>query len=109
MEIWTAFSSTFPLPSFASMFKKTTEVVVFRNQMCSIFSELVDYFGSLLWTGAIYAVANGLFTDIFSRRLNRPFMEAKIIVVSVLILFYHILGLGTVHFLLSVKLPMLLL
>ena len=54
---------------------------------------LVDLFGGLLWTGAMYSVASGLFTDFISSRMKRPAMEAKVVIVCFLIILDQISGL----------------
>ena len=56
-------------------------------------SVLVDLFGGLLWTGAIYSVVSGLLTDFISSRMKRPAMEAKVVIVCFLIILDQISGL----------------
>ena len=55
---------------------------------------IVDSFGSLLWTGAIYSVSSGFVIDYISSRLNRPLMEAKTIALSFFIVLDNVLGIG---------------
>ena len=72
---------------------KIIKVKVCLRNLLSISSALVDLFGGLLWTGAIYSVVSGLLTDFISSRMKRPAMEAKVVIVCFLIILDQISGL----------------
>ena len=66
-----------------------TGKTVFFNKVLTpyLYLELVDLFGGLLWSGAIYSVFSGLLIDFVSIRMKRPIMEGKVIIVGWLVVF----------------------
>ena len=57
------------------------------------YTELVDLFGGLLWTGAIYSVVAGLITDFISLRMKSPIMEGKVVICGWLVIVQIVSGL----------------
>ena len=55
--------------------------------------ELVDFFGNLLWTAAVWSILSGLVTDWLSSRINKPSLEAKVIVTLGTMFFDNFCGL----------------
>ena len=58
--------------------------------------QLVDFFGNMLWTSAVWSIAAGLLTDFISNRMKRSPLKAKLIVVLFLMTVDNFFGL-TLH------------
>ena len=58
--------------------------------------QLVDFFGNMLWTSAVWSLAAGLLTDFLSNRMKRSPLKAKLIVVLFLMSVDNFFGI-TLH------------
>ena len=67
----------------------------FSQIILNDYVELVDYFGNLLWTSAFWSVFIGFITDWAATKINKPLIDAKIIIVHLSILVGNLCNLIT--------------
>ena len=65
----------------------------FARYIMEDYMELVDFFGNLLWTAAVWSIVSGLITDWLSSKISKPALEAKVIVILGTMFFDNFCGL----------------